>query len=156
MQIELLQHEVALDAPLYNRTSPESSVYEAGLSPRPRPVRQATRARRGLTMGLHRILRRLVGESIYARLQAYRRRRAERRCATQGMVQLRVGDFTLDAPSNHILLRLQPVQPYRDLAVGVTARELARKYPGATFVDIGANIGDTAALMATFAPRHPL
>jgi FkbM family methyltransferase len=105
-------------------------------------------------MRLRKVIRRLLGETVYSKLRAYRRRRAEHQFVTrQGVVQLQVGDFILDAPSKHILVRLQSLQPYRDLAVGIVARELARKYPGETFVDIGANIGDTAAIMATYAPN---
>lgn len=36
----------------------------------------------------------------------------------------------LNAPSNRLLLRLQSLQPCHDLAIGLVARELARKYPG--------------------------
>ena len=104
-------------------------------------------------MTLHELVRRCVGEESYAKLQMYHRVRINRMFASkQTVVQLRVGDFTLNAPSNHILNRLLSIQPYRDLAIGIVARELARKYPGETLVDIGANIGDTAAIMATYSP----
>lgn len=98
------------------------------------------------------MFRRLVGESAYARLQVYRRGRAEKGFfANQTTIQISVGNFVLEAPSGHILTRIQAVQPYRDLAIGLAAKELGQKYPGETFVDIGANIGDTAAIMATYA-----
>lgn len=104
-------------------------------------------------MTLRQAIRRAMGEATYARLQMFRRRRANRLfAAKQTTIQLRVGDYVLSAPSNHILARLQPRQPYRDLAIGLVARELARKYPGETLVDVGANIGDTAAIMATYSP----
>jgi FkbM family methyltransferase len=64
--------------------------------------------------------------------------------------ELRLGNFLLSAPAGHILFRLLPVEPYRDLMIGLLARDLARKYPGETLLDVGANIGDTAAIMATY------
>lgn len=68
--------------------------------------------------------------------------------ARQGTGQMTWGGFTLEVPKYHHLRRLQNSQPYRDLCVGVTARYVTEKYRDATIVDIGANIGDTAALMA--------
>ena len=81
----------------------------------------------------------------------FRREYANRRFTSQqSATDIRIGKFVLSAPSNHILFRLQPVQPHRDLAVGILAGELQRKYPGQPLVDVGANIGDTAAIMATY------
>lgn len=41
-------------------------------------------------------------------------------------------------------------QPYRDLCVGITAKFVTEEYANATIVDIGANIGDTAAIIAQY------
>jgi len=124
------------------------------LGARPAKLRRlAANGRRLRTwvMSLRKALRSVVGDSRYARLAVYRRQRADRRYTqTQTKRELRVGKFELAAPSNHILFRLQETQPYRDLVIGILAGELAKKYPGETLVDIGANIGDTAALMATY------
>ena len=106
-----------------------------------------------MSLQLRNILRQAVGERGYAKLKVYHRDRANRRFARrQTSIELRVGNFLLSAPSGHILAQVQATQPFRDLAIGLVARELARKYPGETFVDIGANIGDTAAVMATYSP----
>ena len=82
-------------------------------------------------MTLRQAIRRAMGEATYARLQMFRRRRANRLfAAKQTTIQLRVGDYVLSAPSNHILRGQQPRQPYRDLAIGLVAREASRKYRG--------------------------
>ena len=102
---------------------------------------------------VHTAIRELVGQRTYAKLRSYRRQLANQHfAAKQATIQLQVGDFVLSSPSEHLLARVQSVQPYRDLAIGIVARELARKYPGETLLDIGANIGDTAAIMATYSP----
>jgi FkbM family methyltransferase len=104
-------------------------------------------------MTLRQSIRRIVGDALYAKLQIRRRNYANQRfAAVQTDKEIRIGNFVLTAPSNHILFRYLPSQPYRDLAVGIIARELAHKYPGQPLVDIGANIGDTMAIMATHSP----
>ena len=67
----------------------------------------------------------------------------------QGSARVRVGNFELDAPANHALFGFLKSQPYRDLSVGVIAKYVSAKYPNSSIVDIGANIGDTAAMIAT-------
>lgn len=42
----------------------------------------------------------------------------------------------------------------RDQCVGFAAAQLSKKYPESTFMDIGANVGDTAAIMATHAKKR--
>ena len=56
-------------------------------------------------MTLRQAIRRAMGEATYARLQTFRRRRGEPAFCreTQTTIQLRVGDYVLSAPSNHIL-----------------------------------------------------
>jgi len=104
-----------------------------------------------MSLRLRNILRQAVGERTYAKLQVYRRDRANRQFARgQTAIELQVGNFLLRAPSAHVLAQVQATQPFRDLAIGLVAREIARKYPGETLLDIGANIGDTAALIATY------
>jgi len=44
---------------------------------------------------------------------------------------------------------MQTTQPYRDQHVGVCAGVFGMKYPHAAVIDIGANVGDTAARMAS-------
>ncbi len=93
----------------------------------------------------------VLPERVSRALREGRRQYREYRYASQRSVPIRCGDFALEAPEKHALVALLKEQPYRDLCVGVTARCIARKYPGASFVDIGANIGDTAAMMASHA-----
>jgi FkbM family methyltransferase len=78
------------------------------------------------------------------------RRYQDRQYVRQGFVQFQCGPYTLQAPKNHQLLSLIKTQPLRDQCVGITAKYVTAKYPEASIVDIGANIGDTAAHIATY------
>jgi FkbM family methyltransferase len=82
-------------------------------------------------------------------LKALRKHYLQRRFFAQRLVSLKCGDFEIESPANHLLVHILRKQPYRDVAIGVAAKLLTAKYPGGTLVDIGANIGDTAAIMAT-------
>jgi FkbM family methyltransferase len=73
----------------------------------------------------------------------------------QGMTRIKCGDYEIEAPENHLLIELLKLQPYRDLCVGISAKYISAKYPNRAMIDIGANIGDTAAMMATYA-SNPL
>jgi FkbM family methyltransferase len=50
-------------------------------------------------------------------------------------------------PSSHPLPELMDHLPYRDACVSVTAKFVSVKYPKRSIIDIGANVGDTAALI---------
>ncbi len=93
-------------------------------------------------------IRSLLPASVVAALRVRRRQFAERRFRSQALTTISCGEFTLEAPLSHLLTRLQRTQPYRDLCVGITAKGLSAKYPHSTMIDVGANIGDTAAMMA--------
>lgn len=71
------------------------------------------------------------------------------------LVAVRVGNIVIKSPAKHSLRGLQKVQPYRNLDVGITAKCVSEKYPGETIIDIGANIGDTAAMIASYS-SNPL
>ncbi len=77
------------------------------------------------------------------------KRLQDRKYLKQGFTQIKCGDFQLQAPRNHVLVGIHETQPYRDLCVGIVAKFISAKYPDGTIIDIGANIGDTAALIAT-------
>lgn len=62
---------------------------------------------------------------------------------------LTLSRFTISIPSNHSLIKFHGEQPKRDLALGTVAHHIGKKYPDKPIVDIGANIGDTAAIMAS-------
>lgn len=93
----------------------------------------------------------LLPKPLYEFLQKCRRQYLEQRFFDQGFTKIKCGAYEIEAPANHILLKLLKSQPYRDLCVGITAKYISAKYPDGTIIDIGANIGDTAALIATYA-----
>lgn len=68
----------------------------------------------------------------------------------QKLTILKCGNYEILAPCNHILINLKNTQPYRDLCIGISAKYIYEKYPTGTIIDIGANIGDTAAIIATY------
>jgi FkbM family methyltransferase len=55
--------------------------------------------------------------------------------------------ITMELPANHILLSVLKHQPRRHESVRLSAAHIFRKHPAATFVDIGANVGDTAVVV---------
>lgn len=63
---------------------------------------------------------------------------------------IRIGGLILKAPADHKLDEFQADQPFRDDCVGIIARALQEYRPGACVLDIGANIGDTAAHIRKF------
>lgn len=90
-------------------------------------------------------------------LRRYRREWKDRAFRSQSFTTITCGDYQIRAPKGHLLPEFQKTQPYRDLCVGVAAKYVTEKYPNATVVDIGANIGDTAAIVLTYArPRKLL
>ena len=62
---------------------------------------------------------------------------------------IKCGDFEIEVPEKHALVEILKVQPYRDACVGIAAKHISMKYPKGNIVDIGANVGDTAAMIAT-------
>lgn len=68
----------------------------------------------------------------------------------QRLSKVKCGNFEILAPSNHLLINFQSTQPFRDLCIGITAKFVCEKYPNSTIIDVGANIGDTAAIIATY------
>ncbi|HJO92478.1 MAG TPA: FkbM family methyltransferase [Victivallales bacterium] len=82
-------------------------------------------------------------------IYSYRKSR-ETNFFNQNISKITIGNFELQIPSNHLLIELQKNQPYRDLNIGITAKYISEKYPESTIIDVGANIGDTAAIIATY------
>ncbi|AIE76002.1 MULTISPECIES: FkbM family methyltransferase [unclassified Synechocystis] len=74
----------------------------------------------------------------------------------QAFTKIKIGDYEIDAPEKHLLLNLLPVQPYRDQCVGVSAGFFSKKYPDSLIIDVGANIGDTAAIVSTYSNNELL
>jgi len=104
----------------------------------------ASAAKREMLMSRNSFLKKAV-----IALKKGRRQRYENRFFSQRLVTIKCGNFELEAPASHLLADLRPPQPYRDWCVGISARYLAEKYADGTLIDVGANIGDTAAIMAT-------
>lgn len=78
-------------------------------------------------------------------LSRFRRREPE--------ATVRVGRFDLLVPGESLLSRIGSEQPYRNLAVGVIARFVGRRDAGVAIFDVGANVGGTAAMIASFCPN---
>jgi FkbM family methyltransferase len=65
-------------------------------------------------------------------------------------VKVKAGCHQLTVPAGHRLHIEADVQPYRNLAIGVIAKYVGEKFHGRCMVDIGANVGDTGAMMASY------
>ena len=78
-------------------------------------------------------------------------RYCQSRYRQQKITSIAIGRFEISIPDRHILVGLQESQPFRDGGLGLAAKYLSKKYPEKTIIDIGANIGDTAAIIATHA-----
>jgi FkbM family methyltransferase len=71
---------------------------------------------------------------------------------TQGTVVISYGGIELLAPRRHILAGVsKDKDSRRDQCIGVAARHTSIHYPECTILDIGANIGDTAAIISAYA-----
>jgi FkbM family methyltransferase len=55
--------------------------------------------------------------------------------------------YELEIPLRHKLISLRAEQPNRDAGLFIAAKEIFSKHPAKLFVDIGANVGDTAAVV---------
>lgn len=99
-------------------------------------------------------VKKLLPSSTLQRLQSLKQRSNQRSFFKQRLNTIHVGNFEILIPSRHALAKIQQGQPYRDLCVGISAKYISSKYPQGTLMDIGANIGDTAAMMASFSPNR--
>jgi hypothetical protein len=63
----------------------------------------------------------------------------------QDVTSYQSGNYQILAPMGHTIMGFMSSQPSRDLCIGIAAKYTCEKYPNGTIVDIGANIGDTAA-----------
>lgn len=66
---------------------------------------------------------------------------------SQGVSSVKVGGTVLEIPAHHPLPQLMVAQPNRDQCVAIAAKFFGEKYPDRSMIDIGANVGDTAALI---------
>ena len=96
------------------------------------------------------LLKRFVSPTLYGRvLESIYARRAIRHHQKQTSISIKIQDYVLSIPSQHGLLAVQQQQPRRDLHLGVAAALISEKYPSKPILDIGANVGDTAAIIAS-------
>lgn len=63
------------------------------------------------------------------------------------------GRFLLDIPDDHKIVSIHREAAFYDRAFGFIIEAIAACSPKATLLDIGGNIGDTAAFFATYAPN---
>ncbi|MEY3402197.1 MAG: hypothetical protein RLZZ86_1812, partial [Cyanobacteriota bacterium] len=66
--------------------------------------------------------------------------------------QYKVARHNLFFPHNHKLEQYQNTWKLYDRILGIIAKYVFVKYPDTTAIDIGANVGDTAALIQEFQP----
>jgi len=69
--------------------------------------------------------------------------------------RIKVGRFEILVPDESLLSRLTNEQPYRNLAIGVIAKFLGERDASTVIIDVGANVGGTAAMIASHC-RNPL
>lgn len=67
-----------------------------------------------------------------------------------------IGSHQILLPDEHPLPRYQATWKRYDLALGYISQIVFSKYPKATAIDIGANVGDTAALLQKYQPVSTL
>jgi FkbM family methyltransferase len=92
---------------------------------------------------------------MWNRYSQLRYQQDQLRYRQQENVTIVIGEFEMSLPDRHLLVGIVASQPFRDGGLGLAAKYLSKKYPNKTMIDIGANIGDTAAIMATNA-TNPL
>lgn len=60
---------------------------------------------------------------------------------------VKVGKFLIEMPANNIQLVNYQLYPELNIQFGRLAASIAKKYPGMTVIDVGANVGDTIAVI---------
>jgi FkbM family methyltransferase len=61
--------------------------------------------------------------------------------------KVQVGKFVIDMPGNNVQIGTYKYRPEANSLLGTLAAYVGGKYPGMTVVDIGANVGDTIAII---------
>ena len=92
----------------------------------------------------------LLPDPLYLRLKKFKWWLQERAFRWQGIRNIKVGDYLIVSPAKHTLSDIMIRQPYRDLNIGVVAKFVSEKYPRSAIIDVGANIGDTAAVICSW------
>jgi FkbM family methyltransferase len=102
-------------------------------------------------MILARTLKAVLPRQLSIKLSLFLSQLKSRKFFNQKKTYYRSGCYDICAPRDHPIISILKRQPYRDLCIGITAKFIADKYPKGVIVDIGANIGDTAAIIASYA-----
>lgn len=97
--------------------------------------------------------RTIKNSSTYSFFKDRQEEKRARAFFEQRPTSITVGNFNIEVPDKHPLIDWQLSQPYRDQHIGIAAGLFARKYPSAMLIDIGANVGDSAAWMASRCPN---
>ena len=85
---------------------------------------------------------------VYWRWVAGRSRAQAKKRQRDGYLY-RIGDFEIEMPPGHNLELHQLRCPRYDHSLGDVAQVMSQKYPESIILDVGANVGDTAALIRT-------
>lgn len=63
--------------------------------------------------------------------------------------KVKVGNYLIDMPGNNVQISTYKYRPDANNLLGILSLAVAKKYPGLTVIDIGANVGDTIAVIKT-------
>jgi FkbM family methyltransferase len=63
--------------------------------------------------------------------------------------KVKVGNYLIDMPGNNVQISTYKYRPDANDLLGTLSLCVAKKYPGLTVIDIGANVGDTVAVIKT-------
>lgn len=63
--------------------------------------------------------------------------------------KVKVGNYLIDMPGNNVQISTYKYRPDANNLLGILALCVSKKYPGLTVIDIGANVGDTIAVIKT-------
>jgi FkbM family methyltransferase len=65
------------------------------------------------------------------------------------VVKVKVGNYIIDMPGNNVQISTYKYRPDANKLLGTLSACVAAKYPDATVIDVGANVGDTIAVIKT-------
>jgi FkbM family methyltransferase len=65
------------------------------------------------------------------------------------VVKVKVGNYTIDMPGNNVQISTYKYRPDANKLLGTLSACVAAKYPDTTVIDVGANVGDTIAVIKT-------
>ncbi|MBS1632174.1 MAG: hypothetical protein JST10_06320, partial [Bacteroidetes bacterium] len=69
---------------------------------------------------------------------------------TKKPVRVKVGKFEIEMPGNNVQRFNYAIFPDLNFQIGRLASIISQKYPDITAIDIGANVGDTIAILKSF------